>query len=89
MTLDNITRRFVPPCPCAHRPAETIDMVMPFTTPPSARWTREMLDALPDDCKRHEIIDCVPHVTPAPAVLHQHVEPDLVFNRRGNRPPLG
>ena len=36
-------------------------MVMPAATPPSppspVRWTRAMLEALPDDRQRHEIID--------------------------------
>ena len=36
-----------------------------------AKWTVEMLDALPDDGQRREIIDGVLHVTPAPSDVHQ------------------
>ena len=36
-----------------------------------AKWTVEMLDALPDDGQRYEIIDGVLHVTPAPSDVHQ------------------
>ena len=38
-----------------------------------ADWTVEMLDALPDDGQRYEIIDGVLHVTPAPSDVHQLV----------------
>ena len=46
--------------------------VMPAASP-SVRWTRAMLDALPEDGKRHEIIDGVHYVTPAPSFAHQYV----------------
>ena len=36
-------------------------------------WTVEMLDALPDDGNRYEIIDGELFVTPAPSNWHQHV----------------
>jgi Uma2 family endonuclease len=36
-------------------------------------WTVELLDALPDDGQRYEIIDGVLHVTPAPSDVHQLV----------------
>jgi len=36
-------------------------------------WTVEMLDALPDDGQRYEIIDGELYVTPAPSDLHQLV----------------
>src|SRR5688572_1774111 len=36
-----------------------------------ATWTVDMLDALPDDGQRYEIIDGVLHVTPAPTDVHQ------------------
>ncbi len=36
-------------------------------------WTVDMLDALPDDGQRYEIIDGVLHVTPAPSDVHQLV----------------
>ena len=45
-------------------------MAMPETT---GGWTVAMLDALPDDGQRHEIIDGALYVTPAPRVRHQHV----------------
>lgn len=49
-------------------------MVMPAATPPApVRWTRAMLDALPDDRQRHEIIDGEHYVTPSPAFVHQRV----------------
>jgi Uma2 family endonuclease len=37
------------------------------------RWTVDMLDALPDDGQRYELIDGVLHVTPAPSDVHQLV----------------
>ena len=52
-------------------------MVMPAALPP-VRWNRAMLDALPDDGQRHEIIDGVHHVTPAPAVVHQYIVSELL-----------
>lgn len=36
-------------------------------------WTVEMLDALPDDGQRYELIDGVLYVTPAPSYVHQLV----------------
>jgi len=36
-------------------------------------WTVDMLDALPDDLQRYEIIDGVLYVTPAPSDGHQFV----------------
>ena len=38
-----------------------------------ADWTVEMLDALPDDGRRYELIDGALFVTPAPGELHQLV----------------
>jgi Uma2 family endonuclease len=38
-----------------------------------AEWTVDMLDALPEDGQRYEIIDGELHVTPAPGELHQDV----------------
>jgi len=43
-------------------------MAMPMS---NAEWTVEMLDALPDDGQRYELIDGVLHVTPAPGLPHQ------------------
>lgn len=48
-------------------------MVMPAASLPPVRWTRAMLEALPDDGQRHEIIDGVHYVTPSPAARHQFV----------------
>ena len=45
-------------------------MHMPAT---HANWTVEMLDALPDDGQRYEIIDGELFVTPAPSDVHQLV----------------
>ena len=38
-----------------------------------AEWTVDMLDALPDDGNRYELIDGVLFVTPAPSDVHQLV----------------
>jgi Uma2 family endonuclease len=51
-------------------------MVMPAATPP-VRFTRAMFDALPDDGKRHEVIDGVHYVNPSPGWPHQFVVGDL------------
>lgn len=54
-------------------------MVMPAATPPPPlRWNRAMLEALPDDGQRHEIIDGVHHVTPSPGTPHQAVVTELL-----------
>ena len=56
-------------------------MVMPAATPPPSpplRWNRAMLEALPDDGQRHEIIDGVHYVTPSPALVHQYVVSELL-----------
>lgn len=45
-------------------------MAMPV---PQTDWTVEMLDALPDDGNRYEIIDGELFVTPAPSDVHQLV----------------
>lgn len=45
-------------------------MGMPAT---NADWTVDMLDALPEDGQRYEIIDGVLYVTPAPSDVHQLV----------------
>ena len=41
-------------------------------------WTVDMLDALPDDGQRYEIIDGVLFVTPAPSDVHQYVVGELL-----------
>src|SRR5437870_2017728 len=45
-----------------------------------ANWTVDMLDALPDDGQRYEIIDGELFVTPAPSDVHQLVA--ATFHRR-------
>lgn len=52
-------------------------MVMPAATPP-VRWNRAMLEALPHDGQRHEIIDGVHYVTPSPAPVHQYIVSELL-----------
>ncbi len=49
-------------------------MVMPATHPD---WTIDMLDALPEDGQRYEIIDGALFVTPAPRESHQLVVGDI------------
>ena len=58
------------------RRAEQI-MAMPAA---HANWTVELLDALPDDGARYEIIDGELYVTPAPSDVHQLVAG--AFHRR-------
>ncbi len=50
-------------------------MAMPAT---HTDWTVEMLDALPDDGQRYEIIDGELFVTPAPSDVHQYVVGELL-----------
>jgi len=45
-------------------------MAMPA---PIAEWTVDMLDALPDDGQRYELVDGVVYVTPSPNEGHQDV----------------
>jgi Uma2 family endonuclease len=42
------------------------------------QWTYEMLESLPDDGKRYEIIDGELHVSPSPRLQHQRVVWTLV-----------
>lgn len=49
-------------------------MTMPAT---NTAWTVEMLDVLPDDGQRYEIIDGELFVTPAPLEIHQLVVGEL------------
>ena len=44
-----------------------------------AEWTVDMLDALPDDGQRYELIDGTVHVTPAPGLSHQLVAGHLHY----------
>ena len=49
-------------------------MAMPHS---ATDWTVDMLDSLPDDGKRYEIIDGELIVTPSPVALHQYAVADL------------
>ena len=49
-------------------------MAMPAT---HTEWTVDMLDALPDDGQRYEIIDGELFVTPSPSDVHQYVVGEL------------
>ena len=44
-----------------------------------ADWTVDMLDALPDDGQRYELIDGIVHVTPAPGLPHQLIAGYLYY----------
>ena len=50
-------------------------MGMPATIAPD--WTVDMVDALPDDGQRYEIIDGELFVTPAPGEMHQDIVGEL------------
>lgn len=50
---------------------------MPMPAAARTDWTVEMLDALPDDGQRYEIIDGELFVTPAPSDVHQYVLGEL------------
>ena len=54
-------------------------MSMPAYAPPpnQRRWTVEMLDTIPADGNRYEIIDGDLHVTPAPSPTHQRACAEL------------
>jgi Uma2 family endonuclease len=47
-----------------------------------ATWTVEMLDALPDDGQRYEIIEGTLYVTPAPSDVHQLVALEFGYRLR-------
>lgn len=51
-------------------------MAMPAT---AADWTVDMLDVLPDDGQRYELIDGFVYVTPAPGVSHQLLAGHLYY----------
>lgn len=70
----SIAPRHIVPCGLFHaRRAEHI-MGMPVA---DTNWTVDMLDALPDDGQRYEIIDGELFVTPAPSDIHQFVVGEL------------
>jgi Uma2 family endonuclease len=47
--------------------------------PAYADWTVDMLDALPDDGQRYELVDGAMHVTPAPGLSHQLIAGHLYY----------
>jgi Uma2 family endonuclease len=51
-------------------------------------WTVEMLDALPDDGNRYEIIDGELFVTPAPSDVHQFIVGTLYAELRAYLRPF-
>lgn len=57
-------------------------MGMPATV---GDWTVEMLDALPEDGQRYEIIDGELFVTSAPVEFHQDIAGDLFALLRDDR----
>ena len=57
-------------------------MAMPASHIEAKRWTVEMLDALPDDGNRYEIIDGELFMTPAPSDVHQLIVGALVARLR-------
>ena len=53
-------------------------MGMPATA--TKEWTAEMLETLPDDGNRYEIIEGELYVSPGPAWRHQHVLSELMLS---------
>ena len=49
------------------------------TMPASGDWTVDDLDALPDDGLRYELVDGILLVSPAPRVLHQLAQAELLM----------
>jgi Uma2 family endonuclease len=78
MSLGNHARAIVPRALSYLRRAEHI-MAMPAA---NANWTVDMLDALPDDGQRYEIIDGELFVTPAPSDVHQLVAAEFLVRLR-------
>ena len=59
-------------------------MAMPAT---HTEWTVDMLDALPDDGQRYEIIDGELFVTPSPSDMHPSFQSEpIVWQMRYSRP---
>lgn len=52
-----------------------------MAAPATKEWTVDMLEALPDDGNRYEILDGELYVTPSPAWRHQAVVWRLAFCR--------
>lgn len=80
-TRDHSVTRHSAPAPIVRRaPLFNVRRAAyPMAMPASAgNWTVAMLEALPDDGQRYEIIDGELYVTPSPRVRHQHVVAELV-----------
>jgi Uma2 family endonuclease len=60
---------------------------MATTTTRGAALTRADRDALPDDGRRHELLDGALIVTPAPGDRHQNAVVELIFALRSACPP--
>jgi len=60
-------------------------MVAVTTLPASGDWTVDDLDGLPDDGLRYELVDGVLLVSPAPRVLHQLAQAELLIVLAGPR----
>ena len=52
---------------------------MPATARPDARFTYDDFVSLPDDGRRHEIVDGEHYVTPSPNTRHQQISINLVL----------
>ena len=50
-----------------------MSVVTDWDMPAPGEWTTDDLDALPDDGRRHELIDGVPIVSPSPTTGHQRL----------------
>jgi Uma2 family endonuclease len=57
-----------------------------LTPPEDDAITRAELDAMPDDGRRHELLDGALIVTPAPAWMHQRVQMNLIRQLLANCP---
>lgn len=57
-------------------------MAMALPYPPAGEWTVEDVWALPDDGNRHEVIQGVLYVTPAPRLVHQVAVGELAARLR-------
>lgn len=66
-------------------------MGMPALQPPPEFWTAEMVRALPEDGRRHEVVFGEHLVTPAPSLLHQLIVDHLAqsIRRYLEREPVG
>jgi Uma2 family endonuclease len=50
-----------------------MSVAIDWDRPAPGEWTTDDLDALPDDGRRHELIDGVPIVSPSPTTGHQRL----------------